>query len=433
MKDENTNSTEKEENTNSTGDGPPETDATVQPLPPVGADELLAIECGKLMLAPNILDDGASLVREMGVAGEDALVRLLYLVMTSRILDSPVSLAIKGESSGGKSFTLKTVLKLFPDSAYVLHASVSPMYIVRGEEPYEHRMLVFEEFAGVNRSTEYFLRILLSEGYVSHRTLVGQSNDLEPKTFSKPGPTGLVLTTTAISIHRENETRMLSVSITDTPEQTRNALVAMAKSYEKIGTVNVEAHRQFQEWMSHQPNKVAIPYLDRLAQLIAPVAMRVRRDFKAVVSLIRTHALLHRANRRTDEAGYIVATKADYIAVYDLMAELVSHGVDASVPSNVRETVEAVQGLLAEYPEGVPNNVLAAALGLHEGTASRRGKAAIARGYLVNESGSSGKESRLMLGASMPIDSAVLPHPDEIAADDCTVAPDFGHTGTNEG
>jgi len=41
--------------------------------------------------------------------GESANAKLLYLALTTRLLDDPVSVVLKGVSSGGKSFTVDTV------------------------------------------------------------------------------------------------------------------------------------------------------------------------------------------------------------------------------------------------------------------------------------------------------------------------------------
>ena len=42
------------------------------------------------------------------------------------------------------------------------------------------------------------------------------------------------------------------------------------------------------------------------------VAVRLRRDFSVVLSLIKAHAILHQATRERDADGRIVATLADY-------------------------------------------------------------------------------------------------------------------------
>jgi hypothetical protein len=56
-----------------------------------------------LVLVPNILERFARDLARSGVAGESRVAKLLYLAVTSRLLGRPVSVAVKGPSSGGKS------------------------------------------------------------------------------------------------------------------------------------------------------------------------------------------------------------------------------------------------------------------------------------------------------------------------------------------
>ena len=66
----------------------------------------------------SILDLVIGVGRRMGVVGEDRAIKLLYLAATSRLLDRPVSLVIKGPSSAGKSYVVERTLSLFPNDAY---------------------------------------------------------------------------------------------------------------------------------------------------------------------------------------------------------------------------------------------------------------------------------------------------------------------------
>src|SRR3712207_9265111 len=66
-------------------------------------------------------------------------------------------------------------------------------------------------------------------------------------------------------------------------------------------------------------------------------SVRLRRDFGALLNLIRAHAILHQATRERDENGQIIATLEDYARVRELVADLVSEGIDATVPGTVRE------------------------------------------------------------------------------------------------
>jgi Domain of unknown function (DUF3854) len=79
--------------------------ATVPP-PPAETPALAADQ--------RILDRLAGDAHALGVVGERAVVATAYLVLTSRLLDQQASLAVKGHSASGKSFTVETVVSLLP-------------------------------------------------------------------------------------------------------------------------------------------------------------------------------------------------------------------------------------------------------------------------------------------------------------------------------
>ena len=150
-----------------------------------------------------------------------------------------------------------------------------------------------------------------------------------------------------------------------------------------------------QEWLATAEHRVHIPYAKVLAGLIPPVAVRLRRDFPAVLNLIRAHAVLHQATRAKDEQGRIVASIEDYAAVRRLVADLVSEGVEAAVPKTIRETVEVVERILRDSDgEAVTVSAVARKLKLDNSTALRRARAAIDRGHLKNLEDRKGRPAR---------------------------------------
>jgi hypothetical protein len=68
-------------------------------------------------------------------------VKLLYLATTSRLFARPVSVAVKGPSSGGKSFTVERALRFHPPLAYHEMTGMSERGLIY-DEPHEHKMLV---------------------------------------------------------------------------------------------------------------------------------------------------------------------------------------------------------------------------------------------------------------------------------------------------
>ncbi|MCD4669322.1 MAG: toprim domain-containing protein, partial [Actinomycetia bacterium] len=66
---------------------------------------------------PNLFDELREDLTLIGCVGEENTKVLLYLVATSRQRVNPISVYVLGRSSGGKSWLVKTILKLIPDNA----------------------------------------------------------------------------------------------------------------------------------------------------------------------------------------------------------------------------------------------------------------------------------------------------------------------------
>lgn len=383
------------------------------------------LACGDLAKDPAILDRVADVIEALGVAGERQNARLLYLVLTSRFLDRPVSASIKGPSASGKSYLVEKVLELFPGGAYYTLTGMSERALAYGEEPLEHRYLVIYEAAGMSSDfASYLIRSLLSEGRIRYETVEKTSVGMRPRLIERAGPTGLLVTTTAVQLHPENETRLLSIPATDTREQTKRILRALATSRDIA--IDVDEWTALQRWLAHGEHRVEVPYAATLADLVPPIAVRLRRDFGLLLSLIRTHAILHQASRQRDAGGRIIATIDDYAAVHELVADMLASGIEASVPPSVRATVTAVKGLVAPSTGSLTNRLpddttktvnvaaIAKALDLDKSAASRRVKVATDAGYLVNLEDKRGKPARITTGDPLPVDQVLLPSPEHL-------------------
>jgi len=374
--------------------------------------------CSELAKAPNILERFAAKLAQSGVAGEARIAKLLYLAVTSRLLQRPVSIALKGPSSGGKSHVVERVLSFVPESAYYALTAMSERTLAYSEEPIKHRFLVIYEAAGMSGEfATYLMRSLLSEGRVRYETVEKTSEGMKPRLIEREGPTGLIVTTTAVKLHPENETRLLSLTVTDTQDQTRAVMAALAVEASEAGP-NFESWHALQVWLESAEHRVSIPYAKILADLIPPVAVRLRRDFGALLNLIRAHAVLHQASRDRDAEGRIIATiEEDYAVVRELVADLVSEGIEVTVPKTVRETVGAVKRL-REDSKGEPVTVaeLARELKLDRSAVSRRARNAKDRGYLRDLEDNPRKPSRLIPGDDLPDDLQILPSSEDVRA-----------------
>ena len=254
--------------------------------------------CGDLAYCPDITSELVQVVRAGGLVGEERTIKLLYLAMTSRVLSRIVSVAVKGPSASGKSFSVEVVLKFFPSEAFYVLTAMSERALAYGEEPVAHRFIVLYEVAGLTGDFgTYLVRSLLSEGRICYDTVEKTKDGLKARRIEREGPTGLITTTTEVALHPENETRLVSVNVTDTPAQTKLIMKAQAGRQGHGKKFDVVRWHALQQAIALSPVQVLIPFAGELADLIPPVAVRLRRDYPTVLALIEAHALLHQRTR----------------------------------------------------------------------------------------------------------------------------------------
>jgi hypothetical protein len=375
--------------------------------------------CADLARSKDILAEFDRALSTVGLVGERRVAKLIYLAVTSRLLDRPVSIALKGPSSGGKSFTVDSVLRFLPGEAFYPLTAMSDRALAYSTEPLKHRHLVIYEAAGMASDfATYLIRSLLSEGRLRYETVEKTRDGLEPKLIEREGPTGLIVTTTSLRLHPENETRMLSLTVSDTQEQTAAVFRALANG--RAQGADLSRWRALQTWLAASNCGVVIPYAPALAEVVPPVAIRLRRDFKMILTLIRAHTLLHQASRRKDADGRLIAEIADFAAVRELVADLVAEGADAAIKPEIRETVRTVVDLLADGRQEVMQTDIKKALKLDKSVVSRRVTAALDAGVLRNLEDRKGRPARLVLGDPLPEEIQLLPKPERLHG--CTVA-----------
>jgi hypothetical protein len=393
-----------------------------------------ASRCADLVNAPDVLARFAADLGQAGFAGGTREAKLLYLVATSRMLERPISTAVKGPSSAGKSFVVKRVLEFFPPSAFLAMTAMSPKALVYSKEPLAHRVLVLYEADGMGPTAELILRSLLSEGHIVYDTVVSEDGSApDGRRIEREGPTSFITTTTRVTLHSENETRFFSVTVSDSAEHTRAILLTLAD--EDPRSVDYDRWHALQEFLAQGDHEVTIPFGLTLAGLVKGHAVRLRRDFGALLSLIRTHALLHQESRERDERGWIVATIDDYAAVHDLVHEMFAETGGQAVPADVRETVEAIQQMgppATADGDGVTIRQITTKLdslgaSLDRSSVQRRVARALELGYLIDTTaGGRGKTKQIVLGDWPGYeDGAVLPTPaelEEVCASACTTA-----------
>jgi len=348
------------------------------------------------------------------VSGDLDNAKILFLVMVSRLFDKPCSAVVKGDSGSGKSYLVQQVLQFFPPSAYLSLTGMSPKALLYLDESLKHRMLIVAEVQhDASEFHDYALRSILSEGRLVYKTVESTSKGNQTRALECEGPTGLITTTTASSIHPENETRLISLNVSYTAESGRESMIRTAEIVNRHDEPDRSSWRALQVWLESGDRRVVVPYAKPLSRLFPAGLPRAQRDFTQVLTLVWAHALLHRRHRDKDGDGRIVATIKDYAVVAGLIDGPLSKTYASNVSSSVRDTVLSVQALLADGHDPVTQADLAKRWNIHPSNVSRRVSKAIELGYVRNTETRAGHAQRLVLGDPLP-DKSVLPSADEV-------------------
>ncbi|MER9842385.1 hypothetical protein NKJ59_14190 [Mesorhizobium australicum] len=376
-------------------------------------------ECHDLAHSPDIPSILEGLIGRRGFSGPANIPKLVYMTLLTGMLEQPVSLLIKGPSGAGKSFSLRMGKQFVPKRAFEEFEGMSEKAIVylKGLSLKNRHLIIGEASGMAEGGGRTLLRQLLSEGKVRYATV--ESTDKGLKGSELPtleGPCGLIMTTTATGIHPEDENRMLSVNIHESPDQILSALMAQALgATTTVEPLNLVPWFALYDFMKEGPKRVKIPFAEGIAKTLPRTHDKVKRDFPQILSLIKASALLHSCTRDQKEDGTVIANSADYGLVYDLVNGPISQGLAKMVPDAVRTVVEEVQRQIGKDAAfGVSNTFLSDILDRDPSVISRVTKKAIEDGYLENTNPGQGREARLVIGGRKLPSGSALPSPKEL-------------------
>ena len=363
-----------------------------------------------LLHSPDVLGQLKDAIRATGFAGDTRPAMMSYFAITSRLLRAPLNLGYISQSASGKNAGVDASLPFFPATAFYLVRASSPRALIYNDEQFTHRTVILTEADSLPEDSPAAsaVRSLMSDGEMTYEVVEkGEDGSHHVRKISKLGPTGLITTSTK-PLGDQASTRTLTVSISDSPKQTRLVMHAQAdRANDELVQPDFEPWVAAQRWLEMAGEKrVVIPFAHELADMISTAAVRMRRDFSQLLTVIQTIALLHQAQRERDHQGRIIATLDDYAVARWLLEEVFTATVNEVTPA-IRQTVEAV-ALLSKNGSTVTEQELVKKLGLAKSTINYRVRRAVKSGFLVNQTSQRGAPAQLVVGGPIP-DGCPLP------------------------
>lgn len=123
--------------------------------------------CKELAQSTDIMAEFITDIRRAGLTGEEKNAKIIFLALVSRLLEKIVSLAVKGPSSGGKSFSTEKVLSFFPDSAF--YALTATVEYLNKKKPHGVSFKDVGDHLGLDKSSaQRRCQVALKAGYLKN-------------------------------------------------------------------------------------------------------------------------------------------------------------------------------------------------------------------------------------------------------------------------
>ena len=261
------------------------------------------------------------------IVDEDVNIALSVLALASRLNKQRdfwiMGIVLQGKSSSGKSYLMSNVLRPWSLLGKVYEFTrFTGAYLERKFSNINHNLddtifAIYELFS----NTPQQLHLTLSEGKL--RVGVVDKETGEPIEFEFQGMPFMFSTTPMEGIREDLRNRIINISIDESDEQTKKILefetrLAKDPNYaDNINKLNESNMRRLAKYIGSLEKKyVIVPYADRLFEALTFWDVKLRRDWKKLLSLLHASALLFQKHRpkikleNGEEA--VVATLEDF-------------------------------------------------------------------------------------------------------------------------
>lgn len=300
-------------------------------------------------LLPRIVED---LQHAFSISGENELLCALYLAISSRKLDDPVSLIVRGPSGSGKSFVIDRVCELVPPDDLLVATHLSPKALYYGEQSVAHKVLNGKERSRMTgpetEERTAAIRQLLSDKRIINRTVREGQGVIQVV----EGPVAYVESTTrgTSDIFDEDLTRCLLLETSDDPEHRRRVLTTIGGRFAPDTDLSgvreklVAQHRVIQGHLL-QAHPVRIPFHERLADGFPVTAPSAPRLFERLLFTVATSAHLHQFQRQRDTGGGLLATMDDYRVARSIVNRSLLDSLTRNLNRSERTIMEIIRRL----------------------------------------------------------------------------------------
>jgi hypothetical protein len=270
-------------------------------------------EATKLLQSPDFFNQFLFAMKKDGLVGEEQNALVLFIVVISRLLSRPLNAFVKARSSAGKNFLIKRVIRLLPKHAIAEVTSVSDTAWSYMGNRLRHTVVYIPERNEAAGKVEP-LRLLISEDKLVRRVTKNQGGKHVTKKYVARGPVASISTTTKRQLQIDDETRHISITVDESPAQTRRIVKSHTRHNVGLTRKELRTWRMVQHLLEQRTGvEILLPdWFEKVADRVFIGDLRVRRYFLAFIEACRTVCLIRSFQSKSRKATRLTVGFADF-------------------------------------------------------------------------------------------------------------------------
>ena len=308
----------------------------------------------QFLSSPKLMKNIDSLLEQSGIVGEEKGRLSLYVIGSSYKSVSTLHGMVQATSGAGKSHLINAVAQCMPQEDILDMTRITPKSLYHyGEKELTNKLVVIQDFDGLDEQAQFALREMQSNGKLSSSTVV---KDMYGNTRSRlklvNAHFSSMMATTKSEIYMDNASRSIIQGIDESMEQTQR--IIERQNQKRAGKIDAEGEQEAKQLLRNcmrvlKKYHVVNPYADKLQLPVdAKMLRRLNEQYQDFITQI---TLLHQYQRHTDSKGRLIATKEDIKMATDIFFNAIILKID-ELDDSTRQFFESLKAYVSKQPTG---------------------------------------------------------------------------------
>lgn len=310
---------------------------------------------------PKLMENINKLLGQSGIVGEDEIRLMLFVIASCYKMPHLLHALIQGTSGEGKSHLLNTIADCMPQEDVINTTRITKKSLYHYQDKQlTNKLILIQDFDGLDEDAQFAFREIQSAKFLSSSTVIkvgfGQTRG---KIKQVKAHFSSLTATTKAEVYFDNMSRSVVVGVDESQEQTLRIIQAQNKRI--AGAIDKEKEQDAKQLLRNcmrvlKSYEVINPFADKLMlPLEAKMLRRLNSHFQNFVAQI---AILHQYQRKTDDKGRLIATKADIEKAVKIFFGAIMIKVDELDSSN-RQFFEKMKQYVKKQPKGTTHRFTA--------------------------------------------------------------------------